>query len=52
MKTINAFIESHPVLTYFALASTISWAAVLMVVGPSGLLGTKEISEVLVPSCM
>ena len=49
MTTIRAFLKSHPVLSFFALAFTLSWGAVLMVVGPSGFLGTKEISEVLNP---
>jgi predicted tellurium resistance membrane protein TerC len=33
MKTIAAFIQRHPVLTYFALAFVISWAGILLVVG-------------------
>jgi uncharacterized protein len=49
MKTTRALIESHPVLSFFALAFTLSWGAVLMVVGPSGFLGTKQIPEVLEP---
>ena len=49
MTTIKAFVKNHPVLSFFALAFTLSWGAVLMVVGPSGFLGTKEISEVLNP---
>jgi membrane protease YdiL (CAAX protease family) len=49
MKTIKAFVKSHSLLSYFALAFTLSWGAVLMVVGPSGFLGTKEIPEVLEP---
>jgi membrane protease YdiL (CAAX protease family) len=49
MKTIEAFIKSHPVLSYFALAFTLSWGAFLTVVGPCGFLGTKEIPEVLEP---
>jgi CAAX protease family protein len=49
MTTIKAFVKDHPVLSFFALAFTLSWGAVLMVVGPSGFLGTKEIPEVLNP---
>jgi uncharacterized protein len=49
MKTIKALIKSHPMLSYFALVFTLSWGAVLIVVGPSGFLGTKEIPEVLEP---
>ena len=49
MTTIKAFVKNHPVLSFFALAFTLSWGAVLMVVGPSGFLGAKEIPEVLNP---
>jgi membrane protease YdiL (CAAX protease family) len=49
MKTIKAFIESHPLLTYFALAFAISWGGVLMVVGPGGFPGTQEQYETLLP---
>ena len=50
MTTINAFIKSHPLLSYVALTFAISWGAILIVAGPGGLLGTKEVSEVLFPS--
>jgi membrane protease YdiL (CAAX protease family) len=40
MKTIKAFIKSHPVLSYFALAFAISWGGFVMVVGPGGFPGT------------
>jgi hypothetical protein len=38
MKTIRAFVERHPLLTYFALVFTISWGGMLliMVVGGAG----------------
>jgi membrane protease YdiL (CAAX protease family) len=49
MTTITAFIKRHPVLTYFALTFAISWGCVLMVIGPGGILGTTELSEVLMP---
>jgi membrane protease YdiL (CAAX protease family) len=51
MKTIRAFIKSHPVLSYFALAFAISWGGVLTVVGvgPGGILATPEQSEMLFP---
>jgi membrane protease YdiL (CAAX protease family) len=49
MTTIKAFIKSHPLLSYFALVFAISWGAVLIVVGPSGFLGTKEIPQGLEP---
>jgi membrane protease YdiL (CAAX protease family) len=40
MKTIKAFIKSHPVLSYLALAFAISWGGFVMVVGPGGFPGT------------
>ena len=49
MTTIGAFVKRYPLLSYFALTFAISWGAVLMVVGPSGFLGTKEIPAVLEP---
>jgi membrane protease YdiL (CAAX protease family) len=49
MTTIRAFIKRHPVLTYFALTFAISWGGILMVIGPGGILGTKEVSEGLMP---
>jgi uncharacterized protein len=48
MKTIRAFIERHPVLSYYALVFAISWGGILMVVGgPGGLPATREQSEML-----
>jgi len=49
VTTITAFIKRHPVLTYFALTFAISWGGILMVIGPGGILGTKEVSEELMP---
>jgi uncharacterized protein len=51
MKTIKAFIKSHPVLTYYALAFAISWGAILIVVGvgPGGILATQEQYQTLIP---
>jgi membrane protease YdiL (CAAX protease family) len=49
MTTIKTFIKRHPVLTYFALTFAISWGGILMVIGPGGILGTKEVSEGLMP---
>jgi uncharacterized protein len=50
MQTIRAFVERHPLLTYFALTFVISWDVVLtvIVVGPGGILATKEQFETLI----
>lgn len=37
MTTIQAFIERHPVLTYFVLTFMISWTGLVAVVGPDSL---------------
>lgn len=44
MKTIKAFIERHPVLSFYALAFAITWGTILIVigVGPGAILATKE----------
>ncbi len=43
MKTIKAFIESHPLLSYFVLAFAVTWGGfVLAVGGPGGIPATKE----------
>jgi uncharacterized protein len=50
MKTIKAFVESHPLLSYFALVFAISWGGVLIVVGPGGIPATnKEQFDTLFP---
>jgi hypothetical protein len=48
-RTIGAFIERNPALTYFALTFAISWGAILAIVGPSRILATKEEFERLFP---
>ena len=41
--TITNFIKQHPVLTFFALAFTISWVGILLIVGgPEGIVGRGE----------
>jgi membrane protease YdiL (CAAX protease family) len=46
MKTIRAFVERHPLLTYFALTFVISWSGVLIVAGgPGGISANSEASE-------
>jgi uncharacterized protein len=52
MKTIKAFIKSHPLLSYFALVFAFSWGGVLIVVGPGGFPGTKEQFETLFPMAL
>src|SRR5215204_2264610 len=43
MTTIKAFINSHPVLSFFALTFAITWGLfVLAVGGPGGIPATKE----------
>jgi membrane protease YdiL (CAAX protease family) len=44
MRTIMAFIKSHPILTYFALAFAISWGGMLLILGGAGASfpGTNE----------
>ena len=50
MKTIRAFVERHPVLTYYALTFAISWGGLLLVIGgPGGIPGTPEQFERLLP---
>jgi uncharacterized protein len=51
MKTIQAFIERHPVPTYFALAFAISWGGFLMSarVGTGGFSPTPEQLQTLIP---
>jgi membrane protease YdiL (CAAX protease family) len=45
MSTIKAFIKRHPVLTYYVLTFAISWGGGLIVLGPDGFLGTRQLSE-------
>jgi uncharacterized protein len=40
MTIIRAFIERHPLLSYFALTFAISWGSFVLVVGPGGFPGT------------
>jgi membrane protease YdiL (CAAX protease family) len=44
MTTIRVFIKSHPLLSFYALAFTITWGGLIMVVGdPSEILGSPEL---------
>ena len=51
MKTIRAFLKSHPLLSYYALVFAISWGGILLVVGlgPGGIPATKEQVGALMP---
>jgi len=51
MKTIKAFIERHPLLSYFALTFVISWGGLLIAagVGTSGLSPTPEQLQTMIP---
>jgi hypothetical protein len=49
MTAFRAFIQRHPVLTYYALVFAISWGGILIVVGPGGFPATKAQSETLFP---
>jgi uncharacterized protein len=44
MTTIKAFIKSHPLLSFYAIAFAVSWGGLIMVVGgPSEILGTPQL---------
>src|SRR5215213_9734200 len=44
MTTIKAFVERHPLLSFYALAFAITWSGLIMVVGgPSEILGTPQL---------
>ena len=44
MKTIRAFIKTHPLLSFYALAFAITWGGLIMVVGgPSKILGSPDL---------
>jgi membrane protease YdiL (CAAX protease family) len=51
MKTIKAFIKSHPLLSFFVLAFAISWGTILLVVGigPGGFSATPQQFKMAVP---
>jgi uncharacterized protein len=42
MRTIKAFVKSHPLLSYFALMFAITWGLFVLAVGPGGIPATKE----------
>ena len=49
MTTIKAFIKRYPLVTCYAMTFAISWGGILILIGPGGILGTKEVSEVQLP---
>jgi len=49
MRTLRAFIQKHPALSYFLLTFAISWGSILGIAGPSRIVGTKEDFERLFP---
>jgi len=51
MKAIKAFIERHPLLSYYALAFAISWGVILVAVGrgPGGFSATPKQFQMDVP---
>jgi uncharacterized protein len=51
MKTIKAFIKSHPLISYFALAFAISWGGMLLIIGgPGAIPATAEETTKLFPA--
>ena len=42
MSTNKNFIKRHPLLIYFIVTFTISWGAILILVGPNGIPATTE----------
>ena len=51
MTSIKAYVQRHPLLSYFALTFAISWGAILLAVGvgPGGFWATPEQFQMAVP---
>jgi membrane protease YdiL (CAAX protease family) len=51
MKTMKAFVKSHPVLSYYAMVFAISWGIILVAVGlgPGGFSATPQQFQMDVP---
>jgi membrane protease YdiL (CAAX protease family) len=47
--TIRAFIQAHPVLSYYLLTFALSFGSILILVGPGAFRGTIEPADVLLP---
>ena len=53
MKTLKAFIKSHPLLSFCALVFAIAWGGILILVGgPGGIPTNREQFEMLMPWLM
>lgn len=46
---IPPFTKKHSVSIYYILTIIISWGGIILVIGPGGILGTKQVSEGLMP---
>ncbi len=49
LTTVKTFIKRYPVLTYYALTFAISWGALLVMMGLTGMPTTKEQMEAVLP---
>jgi membrane protease YdiL (CAAX protease family) len=50
VSSLKAFINKHPVLTYYALVFAMSWGGSLLIVGgPGGIPGSSEQVQMLMP---
>jgi uncharacterized protein len=50
VSSLKAFINKHPVLTYYALVFAMSWGGILLIVGgPGGIPGSSEQVQMLMP---
>jgi membrane protease YdiL (CAAX protease family) len=49
MKTIQAYIKRHPLLSYYVLTFAISWGAVLVMIAFSGMPRTAKEMETFMP---
>jgi uncharacterized protein len=46
---MRAFIQRHPVTTYYVLVFAISWGGGVIVLGPGGILGSRPIAAAQLP---
>lgn len=49
MISTKVFIKKHPILSYYALTFAISWGAVLVMMGVTGMPTTKQQIEAILP---